>query len=190
MKRSIVPAIAIYFLFAALLPGPARAGVTAGVEMPDSVLVERGMLRLNGMALYRRFVVRVLVGGLYLNGTQHDADTILGADSPRRLVMHFLRNVGANKIQEAWGKGLDENTPNAGADVRAQFQTFGGWLRDFHRGDEITVTYLPGEGSTVEINGVSVGALKGKGFADAYFALALGPKPSLGKKFKRRLLGN
>jgi hypothetical protein len=190
MKRSILCAVTFWTLVGPLVTAPAHAGITAGVEMPDSVHFGQGQLRLNGMALYRKFLIRVLVGGLYLRETRRDEAAILGADAPRRLVMHFLRNVGADKIHEAWGKGLDDNAPEAGEEVRAQFRTLGSWLRDFHRGDEITVTYWPEEGSTVEINGMPVGVLKGKGFADAYFSLALGPKPSLGKKFKRRLLGN
>jgi hypothetical protein len=42
----------------------------------------------------------------------------------------------------------------------------------------------------VEIGGVRKGILPGKGFADAYFACAIGPKPGLGEKFKRHLLGS
>ena len=157
--------------------------------MPDSIRVEREVLRLRGMSLYRKIGFPVLVAGLYLADGEREPERILRADAPRRYVTHFLRGVGEKRICKAWMKGLSENSPHAAAEVRSQFRTLCGWIRDFHRGDEIVVTYRPASGSVVEINGVRVGTLTGKGFADAYFALALGPKPSLGDKFKARLLG-
>jgi hypothetical protein len=42
----------------------------------------------------------------------------------------------------------------------------------------------------VDINGIKQGVLTGKGFADAYFACALGPNPGPGEKFKKHLLGS
>ncbi|HEX7078833.1 MAG TPA: chalcone isomerase family protein [Candidatus Eisenbacteria bacterium] len=161
----------------------------AGVAMPDSVRVERGLLRLNGMALYRRVGFPVLVAGLYLAGRESRPARILGSDSPRRYVTRFLRRVSAKRVCDAWRKGLANNTPGASVEVRAQFRTLCHRIRDFRAGDEITVTYLPASGSWVEIDGKQVGVIPGKAFADAYFALVLGPKPSLGDKFKRRLLG-
>jgi hypothetical protein len=172
-----------------LVAAPCRAGVVAGVSMPDSVRADGHVLRLNGMALYRRLGFKVLVAGLYLPAREHDPAKILAADTPRRYVTRFLRAVGAKRVRDAWMKGLARNTPNAGAGVTAQFRTLCGWARDFREGDEIDVTYAPGSGSVVVIGGARKGVIPGKGFSDAYFALALGPHPSLGDGFKRRLLG-
>lgn len=157
--------------------------------MPDSIRIEQTLLRLNGMALYRKFGSSILVASLYWSRQESDPRTILGSDSPRRYVSHFLHSVSAKRVRDAWKKGLDENTPNASEEVRAQFRTLYGWLLDFHSGDEIVVTYLPATGSKVKIRGKEMGVIPGKGFADAYFALALGPKPALGGKFQKKLLG-
>jgi len=51
------------------------------------------------------------------------------------------------------------------------------------------VTYVPGRGSSFNIGGVLMGSLPGKPFADAFFACAIGPKPTPGNKFKKGLLG-
>ena len=157
--------------------------------MPDSARVGGTPLRLNGMAIYRKFGFKVLVAGLYLPSPQHDAATILAADSPRRYVTRFLRGVGAERVRSAWRKGLARNTPNASAEVKAEFRELTAWARDFREGEEIDVTYVPGVGSTVVIAGTQKGILPGKGFSDAYLALALGREPSLGVAFKQRLLG-
>jgi hypothetical protein len=168
---------------------PAHAGVVAGVAMPDTVRLERQLFLLNGAATYSKLGFQVLVAGLWLDHREPDATKILKFDRPRRYVTHFLRRVGGKRIRDAWMKGLEANTPAATAEVREQFRTLCSWTRDFVAGDEITVTYIPERGSLVEIGGASKGFLAGKGFADAYFACAIGPKPGLGERFKRRLLG-
>jgi hypothetical protein len=168
----------------------AHAGVVAGVAMPDTVRFEQQLFLLQGAAVYSKFGVQVLVAGLWLDHRESDAAKILDLDLPRRYVTHFLRRVGGKRIRDAWMKGLQANTPGATAEVREQFRTLCSWTRDFVAGEEITVTYIPGRGSLVEIGGVRKGILPGKGFADTYFACAIGPKPGLGEKFKRHLLGS
>jgi hypothetical protein len=157
--------------------------------MADTIRVDGELFRLNGAAVYRKFGFGVLVAGLWLDHQESDAPRILGADLPRRYVTHFLRRVSSKRIRDAWMKGLEANTPGATVDVREQFRILCSWIRDFMPGDEITVTYFPGRGSSVDINRGRKGAIEGKGFADAYFALAIGPRPVPGEKFKRRLLG-
>jgi hypothetical protein len=157
--------------------------------MPDTLRSRGHLFRLNGVAVYRKFGIKVLTAGLWLDHRERNPATILRSDLPRRYVTHFYHEVSANRIREEWKKGLEANTPNATPTVRAQFRTLYGWIRDFSPGDEITVTYLPGEGSLVEIQGTDRGLLPGKGFADAYFGCALGPKPRPSPSFRRRLLG-
>lgn len=157
--------------------------------MPDSIRVQDALLTLNGVAVYKKFGIQFVVAGLWLDHQERDAGKILDADLPRRSVTHFLRRVSSKRICKSWSQGLRENSPEASPGVREQFQTLYGWTRDFLPGEEITVTYLPGQGSTVDIGGVVMGSLPGKSFADAFFACAIGPKPAPGNKFKKGLLG-
>jgi hypothetical protein len=174
-----------------LLPAgrPAAARPVAGTELPDTVLVDGRSLFLNGTAVYSKFGVRILVAGLWLEHLDRDGGAILRSDLPRRYTTHFLRGVSSKRIRQEWMKGLQANTPEAGAEVRDQFRILCGWIGDFRPGDEITVTYEPGSGSTVEVGGARKGVLTGKAFADAYFACALGPRPRPNAEFKKRLLG-
>lgn len=157
--------------------------------MPDTIRVEGRLLRLNGVALYRKFGIRVLAAGLWLDHPERSAETILSSDTPRRYVTHFYHRVGAERIRKEWRKALKENTPNATEEVDRQILLLGGWVSDFAPGDEIAVNYVPEHGSTVFVNGVRKGVLLGKAFADAYFGCALGPHPHPNGKFKRALLG-
>lgn len=189
-EDTISKTIVLLLLIAPLLaPRAVEARSVAGTEMPDSVRVQDALLTLNGVAVYKKFGIQFLVSGLWLDHLEQDAVKILDSDLPRMSVTHFLRKVSSKRICKTWSKGLRENSPEASPDVREQFETLYGWTRDFVAGDEITVTYLPGQGSTVDIGGVLMGSLPGKPFADAFFACALGPKPAPGDKFKKGLLG-
>ena len=172
-----------------VLAAPAGARTLAGVTLPDSALADGGRLVLNGSAAYRILGFKVLVAGLYLPAKEDDARLILASDRPRRYVSHFVRDVSAKKIRKAWGKALLENTPSASEEVRREFRILYGWVPDMKAGQEIVFSYRPGFGSVVEIGGRVAGKLAGKAVADAYFAMALGPKPACGQAFKRKLLG-
>lgn len=175
--------------FAVLHAPPASARVVAGVEMPDTFRAGEQLLQLNGTAVYSKFGMRILAAGLWLDRPEGDASRILSADLPRRYVTHFFRRVSAKRVRTEWFKSLEQNSPDAGAEVKEQFRTLAGWIHDFRPSDEIALVYLPGRGSDVEIGGVLLGTIPGKAFADAYFACAIGPKPRLGRSFRKQLLG-
>ncbi|MGH7702987.1 MAG: chalcone isomerase family protein [Gemmatimonadales bacterium] len=159
------------------------------VTMPRQIEVEGQSLVLNGMALRKKAIFKVYVAGLYLPAKATDAEQVLAADAPRRLVMQFLRGVGANKMCNAWNEGLEANTPNASEALKAQYVTLCGWMEDIDKGEQFVFTYVPGQGTTVEVKGNTQGRLEGKEFADALFKSWIGPKPGPGEDFKRKLLG-
>lgn len=176
---------------AAMLAAAVTAGAAtvAGVNVADSVTVNNQKLVLNGAALRKKFVVKVYVGSLYLQGKQSNPAAILAADAPRRQVMHFLYDVDKKKMSEAWYEGLEDNTPNASTDVKMAFKTLSLWMEDMKEGQTIVLTYLPGTGTTVEVNGKNKGTLPGKAVADAILNTWIGPKPGPGGDFKKGVLG-
>ena len=184
MRKLILAAALV--LAAAL---PAGAATLAGVTLEDHVSVGTQQLALNGLGLRKKFVVKVYVGGLYLPSKQGSAATILATDGPRRMVMHFLYSVSKSQMAEAWEEGLEDNTPNASPEVKTAFKTLQSWMEDVPKGNRIVMTYLPGTGTTVEVNGKSKGTLGGKATADAILNTWLGPKPAPGADFKKGVLG-
>ena len=131
----------------------------------------------------------VRVGSLYLPAKQSDAAAILAADTPRQMVMQFVFSVGKDKIAEAWDEGLEDNTPNASAEVKTAFKTLASWMEDIKDGQSIVLTYLPSIGTTVEVNGKVKGTLPGKAVSDAILNTWIGPKPGPGDDFKNGILG-
>jgi chalcone isomerase-like protein len=176
-------------LFTLLLAVPAGAGTLAGVPLPDKADVNGQSLVLNGMGLRTKFFIKVYVGGLYLPQKEHAAEKVLGTDAPRRMVMHFLYGVSKSQMCDAWDEGLEDNTPKASAEVKKAFATLCSWMEPIDKGHELVLTYLPGEGTRVEVNGKAKGTLPGKPVADAILATWIGPNPAPGKEFKIAVLG-
>jgi hypothetical protein len=173
----------------ALAATTASAATLAGVNIPDTADVNGQKLVLNGAGLRKKFVIKVYTGALYLPAKQSNAAAILGADAPRRQVMHFVFDVDKGKIAEAWEEGLEDNVPNAAADVKSAFATLASWMEDMKDGQEIVMTYVPGTGTTVTVNGKNKGTLPGKAVSDAILSTWIGPKPGPGGDFKKAVLG-
>jgi len=166
----------------------ASAASLQGVTLPDQVTVEGHSLVLNGIGLRTKFFFKVYVGGLYLPQREHSAAQILNSDEPRRVVMHFVRGVSQGQICGAWKDGLEDNTPQASTEIKKKFDTLCSLMRDVENGQAITLTYLPGMGTKVDVAGTTTGTIAGSGFATALFACFIGSHPP-GETFKAALLG-
>jgi hypothetical protein len=176
-------------LLSLLLTAPAGAASLSGVTLPDKAEVKGQSLVLNGMAVRTKYFIKIYVAGLYVAEKEKSAAKILAADSPRRQVMHFLYSVTKAQMCDAWNDGLAANVPNAPAEVKKEFTTLCSWMEPIEKGKELVLTYVPGEGTQVEVNGKLKGTLTGKPAADAVLSTWIGPKPDPGQDFKKALLG-
>lgn len=167
----------------------ASAVTVNGVQIDDTISVANQNLVLNGTALRKKLMFKVYVGALYLPSKQNNAAAILAADAPRRMVMHFTFDVDKGKMADAWAEGLTANTPHASPEVKTAFTTLSSWMEDMKEGQRIVLTYVPGTGTTVEVNGKNKGTLGGKAVADAILNTWIGPKPGPGADFKKGVLG-
>lgn len=180
--------VPLAFGVALLAAGGLVAAELAGVSLPDRVTVGDQTLVLNGMGLRKKAVFKVYVGALYLAQKSADPAAILAADAPRRMVMHFLRDVGRDRLVEAWKEGFAGNAPQAQTRLAREIERFLSFWRDVKEGEEVTMTYLPGKGTTVAFGGKELGTIEGKEFADALLSVWLGPKPP-SEDLKAGLLG-
>jgi hypothetical protein len=176
-------------LLALSLALPAGAGTLAGVTLPDKAEVGGQTLALNGLGLRSKFFIKVYVGGLYLAQKERSAAKVMAADAPRRMVLHFLYSVSKEQMCDAWKEGLEQNTPKAPADVKKAFTQLCSWMEPIPKGNELVLSYVPGKGTEVEINGKSKGTLEGKATADAILGTWIGPDPGPGADFKKAVLG-
>ena len=87
--------VPIVLLLTFLALAPAQARKLAGVEMPDTAVVDGATLKLNGMGLRAATALRIkaYVGGLYLEQPSSDAATVIDSQQRKRVTMKFLRDI-------------------------------------------------------------------------------------------------
>lgn len=189
MKRLAIPLVgALALALVPMAPAPAAAAELAGVTLSNTTEVGGKQLVLNGMGLRKKLFIKVYVAGLYLPSKQTSSDAVLTADTPRRLVMHMLYGVSKDQLCDAWNESLEGNRPNASAALKKHFQTLCSWMDSIDDGEHMVFTYVPGEGTMVEVKGHEKGTIAGKEFADALFASWIGAKPAT-SDLKKGLLG-
>jgi hypothetical protein len=180
--------VAILVVSPVSTPGTvAVAAELSGVTLPDTLKVGEKTLKLNGLGLRKKAVFKVYVGGLYLESPSKDAGAILMADQGKALRMHFLRDLTKAQLVEAFQEGFEENVKDR-APQKAAFDRMLALVPDVKEGSTLTFTYLPGKGTTLSAGSKDLGIFEGKGFADAVFAIWLGPKPP-SEDLKKGLLG-
>jgi hypothetical protein len=168
---------------------PAVAGELAGVTMDEKTSVGDQSLVLNGMALRSKAIFKVYVAGLYLPKKETSWQKVLSSDTSRKLVMHWVRSVGTDSICEAWNDALEANVANPSAQLTSDFETLCKAMEDAKTGDRYVFTYVPGEGTTIEVKGKKKATIEGKEFAEALFSSWIGEKPGPGEDFRAGLMG-
>ena len=161
-----------------------------GVGFPDQVQVGGATLALNGLGLRQAtvFKVNVYVAALYVPKTTADPGTILAADVPKQLTLHFVRNVGADDIAKGWSEGFEKSAKAELPALKDRIAMLNGWMTEMKSGQKLSFVYSPGAGVQVDVNGSVKGTIKGDDFAKAFFAIWLGAEPP-NPELKAGLLG-
>jgi len=160
-----------------------------GVRFPEQLQMGEAQLELRGAGLLRyRSVFKAYVAALYLDeGTQ--TDDVLG-EVPRRLEIEYFWSIPADRFAEATIEGISRNVdPETLEGLRSRIARFNEFYADIEPGDRYSLTYLPGRGTELGLNGQPRGVVAGADFASALFAIWLGPNP-LNDGLRRELLAN
>ncbi len=189
MKRATLLVLAAAALAAAVPGRPADAKELAGVNMPETLSLGDKTLKLNGLGLRKKGgIVKIYVGGLYLETPSKDAAAILAADTAKAVRMHFLRDLRKTQVTEVFAEGFEANAKEKAAKQKAAIDKMLALVPDVKDGDEMTFVYVPGKGTTFFSGDKALGTFEGKDFADVVFALWLGPKPP-SEDLKKGMLG-
>ena len=181
-------------LLLAMLAAVGTTAVSAkecnGVNFADQRQVEGTTLALNGLGLRLATLlkVKVYVAGLYVAKTTSDPNAILASTGPSALVLHFVRDVGADDIRKGWEEGFAKNSKSQLPALKDRIATLNGWMSDMKSGQRLTFVHQPGVGIRVDVNGAGKGAIPGDDFAKAFLSIWLGPEPP-NPEIKAGLLG-
>jgi Chalcone isomerase-like len=192
IRRTIVLSATL----AALLAAPqAQAQTTevAGVKYEQSTQIGNTRLQLNGAGIRYKAVFKVYTAGLYLGTKAATTDAVLAAPGPKRMHIVMLRDIDANELGKLFTRGMQDNSP------REEFsKSIAGTLRmselfaakkKLVAGDSFSVDYVPGQGTTVLINGkANIDPIKEPEFFSALIRIWLGNSPA-DSQLKDALLG-
>lgn len=181
-------------VFAVLVAGMLSSGVTpAGAlqisqeEFTDEFKDGELELVLMGAALKRFGVLKAVAVGFYLEEGVEE-DEILTA-IPKRVEIAYLQNISRKELIAETTEGIRDNlSADAFAGIQEDLKTFNDWMRDMEPGDRYAITYRPGQGTEVRLNGVRQGEITSDDFALGFFSIYVGAKPA-DPRAKGKLLG-
>ena len=165
-------------------------GYAAGVEKPhfkNTYSIENKTLNLTGVGLFRYWGFKAYTGALYLEaGTA--IDNVL-SDTAKRIELEYFRAIKGKDFGPATYKGIAKNVDSDTIKrLRKKIDYHNSLYEDVQPGDRYALTYIPGRGTELTLNGESKGLIEGADFAAAIFSIWLGPKP-ISASFKKQILG-
>src|SRR5262249_48883068 len=104
--------MAFRLLLLLCLAAPAWAAEVAGVKIDDKVRVADTELSLTGAGLRKKFVFQVYAIGLYVRDPKADP---IAQPGPKRVLIHMLRDAGADAFNDALADGIKQNHSEAEA---------------------------------------------------------------------------
>lgn len=140
-------------------------------------------LALTGAGVRTKFHFKVYACAHYVaKGTDlgpEPARRVIEGDFARRIVMHFVRGVGAKKIVDSFREGFEKNgydpaDPELAPDLEAFLAIFDRHIED---GEVIELTVLPGLGVRTDFAGKVVPPMGGERFIAGLWSIWFGDKP-------------
>jgi hypothetical protein len=172
---------------------PARAAEIEGVGFSEGLEVGTEKLRLHGTGLLRhRVVIKGYVAALYL-GESFDGEATSSAvlaDVPRRLEIEYFWRIPADKFAKATVEGIARSTDATTFErLLLRIERINRLYEEVQPGDRYALTYLPGVGTELALNGRRLGVIEGADFSAALFAIWVGEE-ALDESLRKQLLAS
>ena len=170
-----------------LLPFGTNAAEIRGIYFEETHTIENTTLNLTGVGLLRYWGFKAYVGAFYLEEGLAAKDAL--SDSAKRIEIEYLRPIRGEDFGPATEKMIAKNVDPATFErLRSKIDSHNSLYEDVEPGDRYSLTYVPGKGTELALNGQPKGIIEGEDFAKALFSIWLGPEPINGS-FKKQLLG-
>jgi len=178
----------IIALIAMILTLPlSQAAEVNGINFDDQYAAGDTVLEIRGAGLLRVMAfAKVYVSALYL--PEDCASKMVLSDVPKRLEVEYMRSIEGSDFGRVTNKKISENVdPQTYERLRPRIEYHNSLYQDVRPGDRYSLTYIPGKGTELALNGEPQGVIEGADFAAAVFSIWLGPKP-INESLKKDLL--
>lgn len=133
------------------------------------------------------YVFKVYVAAFYQPAGKGPNDAL--SDLPRHLEIDYLRSISRKDFIEAADDMLaKQHHPEVIQSIQSGIDQINPLYQDVNKGDRYSLTYIPGTGTTLSLNGEVKGVIEGAEFARIYFSIWLGENNPY-KAFRDRLVG-
>jgi hypothetical protein len=177
-------AAAAFFI---LLSG-AQGAEIEGVFFNNSYTAAEHRLSIRGTGLFRYLgFIKAYVGALYLEDEKPIRDVL--SDTAKRLEIEYFHAIKGEDFGSATSKVITQNIDGETLErLRPRIEKHNALYEDVQPGDRYALTYIPGKGTELALNGKPKGVIEGADFAFAIYAMWLGQNP-MNKSFRQQLLG-
>lgn len=146
------------------------------------------ILRLRGTAKLTYLFFDVYAGALYVDPSVQTIEEVL-APHPKTLVLQYRYSISKEDLTSATKKLVKKNPQIDFARIQAGLDALCALYRDIEPGDRYQLSYHPGEGTSLSLNGTLLGTVPGDELAAAMFGIWVS-KYSVDRGFTSKLLGN
>lgn len=177
------PSLQIVFTAVLLIAQGSIAATVGGIDLP----LRQGDFQLQGAGLLRKgLIFKIYVGALYLT-EKEDVENLLG-DVPKRLDIHYFHHTPTKFMIRVAEETLRNNLSEE------EYQRLLPKIEKLHnaylngkKSSFASIIHTPGQGLTYSFDNEPVLTIDCDDFANAYFTIWLGEKPS-SQSIKQSLL--
>jgi hypothetical protein len=174
-------------LISIIQPIQAVATEVEGKRFSERIQFDNTSLELVGAGLLRYFGFKAYVGALYIE-QGFDADDVF-SDTAKRIEIEYMRAIKGSDFGPATVKSLKKNIDEQMLEqLQDRIDYHNSLYVDVQPGDRYALTYLPGRGTELSLNGEPLGVIEGADFAAAIFKIWVGSRP-ISESFKEQILG-
>ena len=158
------------------------------ISFQETYETDEVKLKIRGAGLFRYMVIiKAYVGGLYLPESV-SSEAVL-SEVPKRLEVEYFQHIKGKDFGPTTHKLISKNVDaQTYRQLQKRIDLHASFYENVKPGDRYSLTYIPGRGTELALNGRPKGTVKGSDFAAALFSIWLGPNP-MDKTFKTQLLG-
>jgi hypothetical protein len=180
----LIAALSLFFV----QPSISAATEITDIKFEERVKAPESDLELRGVGILRYLgFIKAYAGAFYLEEGV-SIDEALG-DKAKRIEVEYFRSLKGDDFGPATVKMMEKNVDKETLErIRAQISYHNSLYEDVQPGDRYALTYIPGKGTELALNGKPKGVIEGAEFAAALFSIWIGKKP-IDESFKRQIMG-
>ena len=165
-----------------------RAAEIADIKFEKQYTAPETGLELKGVGLLRYLgLFKVYAGAFYLEKGAPINDAL--SDRAKRIEVEYLRAFKGEDFGPATVEMMEKNVDKATiVKLHQQIDHHNSLYEDVGPGDRYALTYIPGRGTELALNGEPKGVIEGADFATALFSIWIGQEP-IDESFKRQIMG-